>query len=82
MRMSKKEIIFEIVGGIPKKRIRKNSIYDAVIKALLENPNKTLKLKNGSSSGLRNAIERRFGDKKRFIVSEREGKVYARYEPN
>jgi hypothetical protein len=78
----RKEIVFRIVKRIPKKTYNKSSIYDPVIKALLENPNQIIELETGSASGLRNALRRRFNGDEKVEVKERKGSIYVIYKPN
>ena len=83
--MEKGEISFKVLNGrIPKIEQRRNSRYEQVIKALLENPNKVIQVFGGSASGLRNAIKRKFNGEQanKFIVAERKRRLFAMYKPN
>jgi hypothetical protein len=82
-------IRFAFVGSIPKKTLEKDSKYDAVIKALMENPDTPIEIKkrqgNGlkvSASGLRNAIKREFGENAwQVVVVERKKRaIYVVYD--
>jgi hypothetical protein len=83
--MEKGEISFKVVNGrIPKIEARRQSRYEPVIKALLENPNKVIQVWGASASGLRNAIKRKFNGEQsaKFIVAERKRRLFAMYKPN
>jgi hypothetical protein len=83
--MEKGEITFKVVNGkIPKIEARRQSRYEQVIKALLENPDKVIQVWGASASGLRNAIKRKFNGEQsnKFIVAERKRRLYAVYKPN